>query len=223
MAPFPSHTPPIGAQKPSPPPANKAEAEINQYLRDGSGPIARFANADIRTWREHAKFGKGKKGEPRDFVHLQNGGELLAKIAASAPYDEKIRFLALLASAPSVRNSMGAYLNDNLALYEAIMEDDRNNAAFALAALAKISPTWTNNSNKPTATCASALALTLTTSAWTTTRTNRKSAPNSAISSSPSRCKTGANASPSPLPPKAKRATAATKSATPASGSANTN
>ena len=79
-------------------------------------------------------------GEPRDFAHLQNGGELLAKIAASAPYDEKIRFLALLASAPSVRNSMGAYLNDNLALYEAIMEDDRNNAAFALAALAKIQP-----------------------------------------------------------------------------------
>ena len=118
----------------------QAEAEINQYLRDGSGPIARFANADIRTWREHAQYGKGKKGEPRDFAHLQNGGELLAKIAASAPYGEKIRFLALLASAPSVRNSMGAYLNDNLALYEAIMEDDRNNAAFALAALAKIQP-----------------------------------------------------------------------------------
>ena len=118
----------------------QVEAEINQYLRDGSGPIARFANADIRTWREHAKYGKGKKGEPRTFAHLQNGGELLAKIAASAPYEEKIRFLALLASAPSVRNSMGAYLNDNLALYEAIMEDDRNNAAFALAALAKIQP-----------------------------------------------------------------------------------
>ena len=84
----------------------QAEAEINQYLRDGSGPIARFANADIRTWREHAKYGKGKKGEPRDFAHLQNGGELLAKIAASAPDDEKIRFLALLASAPSVRNSI---------------------------------------------------------------------------------------------------------------------
>ena len=74
----------------------QAEAEINQYLRDGSGPIARFANADIRTWREHAQYGKGKKGEPRNFAHLQNGGELLAKIAASAPYDEKIRFLALL-------------------------------------------------------------------------------------------------------------------------------
>ena len=119
---------------------NQAEAEINQFLRDGSGPVAKFANADIRTWREQAKFAKSKKGEARDFAHLQNGGELLAKIAANAPYGEKIRFLALLASAPSIRNSMSAYLGDNLALYEAIMQDDRENIPFAFAALGKIQP-----------------------------------------------------------------------------------
>ena len=119
---------------------NQAEAEINQFLRDGSGPVAKFANADIRTWREQAKFAKSKKGEARDFAYLQNGGELLAKIAANAPYGEKIRFLALLASAPSIRNSMSAYLGDNLALYEAIMQDDRENIPFAFAALGKIQP-----------------------------------------------------------------------------------
>mgnify|MGYP000921417480 CR=1 FL=1 len=34
---------------------NQAEADINQYLKDGTGPVANLADADIRTWQANAK------------------------------------------------------------------------------------------------------------------------------------------------------------------------
>ena len=128
---------------------NQAEADINQYLKDGTGPVANLADADIRTWRANAKYSKSKKGvASKDFAHLQNPGELLGKLAERTRYSDDprgIAYRALLASSPDIRNSREAWLGDNLALYERIMETDRDSIPFALAALAKLAPEFEGN------------------------------------------------------------------------------
>ena len=60
----------------------KAEADIDQYLQKGSGPVAKLANDDIRTWLASAKYSKVKKGAPdtKTYARLQNPAELLGKL-----------------------------------------------------------------------------------------------------------------------------------------------
>ena len=43
----------------------KAEADIDQYLQKGSGPVAKLANDDIRAWLASAKYSKVKKRRAR--------------------------------------------------------------------------------------------------------------------------------------------------------------
>ena len=122
----------------------QAEAEINQYLQKGSGPIAKLANADIREWLANAQYSKGKKGATnKDLAHLQNSAVLLAKLAERSEYSDdnrSIAFRALLAASPDLRGSKEDWLSDTLALYEVVMRNDNDSVPFALAALAKLAP-----------------------------------------------------------------------------------
>ena len=126
----------------------QAEAEINQYLQKGTGPIAKLADANIREWLTNAQYSKDKKGAAnKDLAHLQNSAVLLAKLAERSEYSDdnrSIAFRALLAASPDLRGSKEDWLSDTLALYEVVMRNDNDSVPFALAALAKLAPDFSD-------------------------------------------------------------------------------
>ena len=132
----------------------KAEADIDQYLQKGSGPVAKLANDDIRTWLASAKYSKVKKGAPdtKTYARLQNPAELLGKLIdrsnSSGDNAQETAYRALLAASADVRGSQTAHLDDTLALYEAIMQDDSDSIPFAIAALDKLRDQYNDEQRK---------------------------------------------------------------------------
>ena len=118
----------------------QAEMELNQFLKDRSGPLARLNDSSISSWLESAEFGKDDNGNPvKDFAHLQNRKKLLDKLIGNFannddPYRE-IALKALRASSLEISQSLADYFDDTVALYGRIMMNDDDSIPFALKSL----------------------------------------------------------------------------------------
>ncbi|MDO4643165.1 MAG: MG2 domain-containing protein [Cardiobacteriaceae bacterium] len=134
---------------------SKAEADINQYLQNGSGPFSTLANDEIRAWLAKAQYSsKGGK----DFAHLKNRAKLLSILIDNAQnsqnYDDdssnnkELILRSLLTSSSAITNSKSEYLNENLDFFERMMQTDAESIPFALKELEKFSPQFDEEQNK---------------------------------------------------------------------------
>ena len=129
----------------------QAEMELNQFLKDGSGPLARLNDSDIARWLQSAEFGKDDNGNPvKDFAHLKKRKALLDTLIGNFdkndvddPYRE-IALKALRASSLEISQSLANYYEDTVALYGRIMLNDDESIPFALKSLEDFERTVVN-------------------------------------------------------------------------------
>ena len=122
----------------------QAEMELNQFLKDGSGPLTKLNDSRISSWLESAEFGKDDNGNPvKDFAHLKKRKALLDTLIGNFdkndvddPYRE-IALKALRASSLEISQSLPDYYEDTVSLYGRIMLNDNDSIPFALKALDK--------------------------------------------------------------------------------------
>ena len=118
----------------------QAEMELNQFLKDGSGPLAKLNDSDIARWLKSAIYSKDENDNwVKDFSHLYNRKELLNKLIRNFsnnddPYRE-IALKALRASSLEISQSLAEYYEDTVALYGRIMLNDNESIPFALKSL----------------------------------------------------------------------------------------
>jgi len=120
----------------------QAEMELNQFLKDGSGPLAKLNGSNIEQWLQSAMYDKDKNYNPiKDFSHLYHRKELLDKFIVNFnkndvddPYRE-IALKALRASSLEISQSLADYYKDTVALYGRIMDNDNESVPFALKSL----------------------------------------------------------------------------------------
>ena len=120
----------------------QAEMELNQFLKDGSGPLAKLNGSNIEQWLQSAMYDKDKNYNPiKDFSHLYHRKELLDKFIVNFnkndvddPYRE-IALKALRASSLEISQSLADYYEDTVALYGRIMDNDNESVPFALKSL----------------------------------------------------------------------------------------
>ena len=94
----------------------QAEMELNQFLKDRSGPLTKLNDSSISSWLESAEFGKDDNGNPvKDFAHLKKRKALLDTLIGNFdkndvddPYRE-IALKALRASSLEISQSLANY------------------------------------------------------------------------------------------------------------------
>ena len=129
----------------------QAEMELNQFLKDGSGPLAKLNGSNIEQWLQSAMYDKDKNYNPiKDFSHLYHRKELLDKFIVNFnkndvddPYRE-IALKALRASSLEISQSLADYYKDTVALYGRIMDNDNESVPFALKSLEDFENTIVN-------------------------------------------------------------------------------
>ncbi len=129
----------------------QAEMELNQFLKDRSGPLTKLNDSSISSWLESAEFGKDDNGNPvKDFAHLKKRKALLDTLIGNFdkndvddPYRE-IALKALRASSLEISQSLANYYEDTVALYGRIMLNDDESILFALKSLEDFERTVVN-------------------------------------------------------------------------------
>ena len=127
----------------------QAEMELNQFLKDGSGPLAKLNDSDIARWLKSAIYSKDENDNwVKDFAHLYNRKELLNKLIRNFsnnddPYRE-IALKALRASSLEISQSLAEYYENTVALYGRIMLNDNESIPFALKSLEGFEETVVN-------------------------------------------------------------------------------